>query len=197
MDEMISFHREDVLETLRQRNLEGKRAVIADLHRRGSPQAMKILVDVLEDDSWYLRELAVKALADAGDEVAPAILALLESGLWYTRAAAARALGKMGHAPSLPRLVDVLADSNRTVQGAALASIADLVRAGAARETAREFWGRGARRAQELNHLLQTVHPDAGNAVAEHLADPSSFLKSARETTAPAADSEEEARKNA
>ncbi len=196
MDEMINFRREDVLETLRQRNLEGKRAVIEDLARRGTPQAMKILVDVLEDDSWYLRELAVKALAGAGDETAPHVLALLDSGLWYTRAAAARALGRMGHAASLGRLVDVLADSNRTVKGAALASIADLVRAGSARETAREFWGRGARRAEELNRLLQTVHPDAGNAVAEYLSDPSSFLKEVRETPAHA-DESEEARKNA
>ena len=196
MDEMINFRREDVLDTLRQRNLEGKRAVIADLRRRGTPKAMEILVEVLEGDSWYLRELAVEALSDADETIAPSVIALLESGLWYTRAAAARALGKMGHAASLPRLVAVLSDSNRTVQGASLASIADLVRGGAARETARQFWGQGARRAQELNRLLQTVHPDAGNAVAEYLADPSSFLKEVRETHAPVRESEE-ARKNA
>ena len=63
----------------------------------------------------------------------------------------------MGHAASLPRLiVAVLSDTNRTVQGAALASIADLVRAGPPAETARQFWGQGARRAEEVNRLLQT-----------------------------------------
>lgn len=196
MDEMINFRREDVLDALRQRNLEGKRAVIADLRRRGTPKAMEILVEVLEDDSWYLRELAVEALSDADEAIAPSLIALLDSGLWYTRAAAARALGKMGHAAGLPRLVAVLSDTNRTVQGASLASIADLVRAGAARETARQFWGQGARRAEDLNRLLQTVHPDAGNAVAEYLSDPSSFLKEVRETHAPVRESEE-ARKNA
>jgi len=196
MDDLSNFPREQILDTLRQRNLEGKRAVIADLRRRRTPEAMAVLVDVLEDDSWYLRELAVEALTDAGEEVVPRINALVESGLWYTRAAAARALGKMGQVSGLPQLVAVLSDSNRTVQGAALASIADLVRAGAAKEAARCFWAQGARRAEEMNRLLQLVHPDAGTAVADHLADPASFLKDVRETHPPVLESEE-TRKNA
>ena len=58
MDELSNFRRDRCpRQPSRQRNLEGKRALIADLRRRGTPKAMEILVEVLEDDSWYLREL--------------------------------------------------------------------------------------------------------------------------------------------
>ncbi len=177
MDDLNSVLPDQFMDTLKRRNLEGKRALIADLRRRKSEKAAEILVDILEEDSWYLRELAVEALTDVIDTAAPRLTKLLDSGLWYTRAAAARALGKGGHVASLPRLVGLLGESNKTVQGAALASVADLVREGHAPETARLIWAQGARRAEELKRLLLAVHPDAGGPVAELLADPSSFLK--------------------
>jgi hypothetical protein len=58
-----------------------------------------------------------------------------------------------------------------------LASVADLVGGGEARQAARLFWNQGARRAEGLSRLLLAVHPEAGRAVAELLADPGSFLK--------------------
>ena len=182
--------REQALEALKQRDPEGKRALVAELRRRGTEDAVAILVKALEDESWSLRDLAVQALAGAGESAVAPLQRLLGTGLWYTRAAAARALGKMGHAGSLPLLVSSLADSNRTVQGAALASIADLVRAGEARETARLFWAEGARQAQEWNRLLLAVHPDAGSAVSDLLADPASFLSEVRESEDEATASE-------
>ncbi len=189
MDDLAGVPPEQFLDALKRRNLEGKRALIADLKRRRSEKAVEILVDVLEEDSWYLRDLAVNALAEVGGAAAPRLLALLDHGLWYTRAAAARALGRMGHTGSLPRLVDLLGEPNKTVQGAALASVADMVRDGHARETARLFWAGGARRAEELKRLLLAVHPDAGGPVAELLADPASFLKEApRAEEEPASD---------
>ncbi len=195
MDDLNSVLPDQFMDTLKRRNLEGKRALIADLRRRKSEKAAEILVDILEEDSWYLRELAVEALTDVIETAAPRLTKLLDSGLWYTRAAAARALGKGGHVPSLPRLVALLGESNKTVQGAALASVADLVRGGQAPETARLIWAQGARRAEELKRLLLAVHPDAGGPVAELLADPSSFLKEVpvREETR----SEDSARRNA
>jgi HEAT repeat protein len=195
MDELNGVLPEQFLEALKRRNLEGKRALIADLRRRKTDRAVEILVDILEEDSWYLRELAVAALAEVIDDAAPRLTKLLDSGLWYTRAAAARALGKGGHAASLPRLVALLDEDNKTVQGAALASVADLVREGHASETAQLIWARGARRAEELKRLLLAVHPDAGGPVAELLADPSALLK---EVPAPEdASDEDTARRNA
>jgi hypothetical protein len=70
----------------------------------------------------------------------------------------------------------MLADTNQTVQGACLASIADLVRGGLARETARLFWNEGAHRAKDLGRVLMAVHPEEGREVNDLLADPAAFL---------------------
>ena len=164
------------LDSLYRQPLEARRALLEELGRRPSDRSIEILIEVLQGDSWYMRDLAVRALSRIGAPAAPRLHQLLEGSLWYTRAAAARVLGKIGHAASLPDLVRLLADPNHTVQGAVLASLADLIRAGHAREAARLFWNEGARRAEALNRLLLAVHPDAGAAVAELLADPASFL---------------------
>jgi hypothetical protein len=103
----------------------------------------------------------------------------------------------MGHEESLPHLVALLSDPNLTVQSAALASIADLVRGGAARNTARLFWNEGARRGEELGRILLDVHPDAGRAVMEQLSDPASFLKAAPVAEEEPASVPEDERKNA
>lgn len=176
---------EQFLEALKRRNLEGKRALIADLRRRQTEKAVEILLDVLQDDSWYLRELAVDALGDAGEKAVPGLRTLLDSGLWYSRAAAARALGKIGHVPSIPRLVALLDDPNQTVQGASLASMADFVRKGRAREVAEALWGLGPRRAEEIKRTFLAVHADAAKEVAALLADPGSLGQPGRRDPEP------------
>ena len=167
---------EQFLDALNRCSLADKRALLETLARQPNERSIKILMEILQGDSWYLRDIAGKVLARIGDKAVPALEGLLHSGLWYSRAEAARSLGRIGHVESLPRLVRLLSDSNQTVQGACLASIADLVRGGWAKETTRLFWNEGARRAEELCRVLMAVHPDAGRMVAEHLADPSSFL---------------------
>jgi HEAT repeat protein len=170
---------EQFLEALKRRNLQGKKALIADLRHRKTDKAIEILIDVLQDDSWYLRELAVEALGESGETAVPRLVELLDSGLWYTRAAAARTLGKIGHLPSLGLLVRLLGDPNKTVQGASLASIADIVRGGHAREVARALWALGPDQAEDLKRLLVSVHPEPGAVVAELLADPGALIRDA------------------
>lgn len=168
---------EQFLDALDRMNLEQKRVLIEELSVHPSERSIKILADVLQGDSWYLRDLAVKSMSRMGDNAIPVVKFLLYSGLWYTRASAARCLGKMGHTESLPDLVHLLGDPNHTVQSACLASIAEFVRGGEVKETTRQFWNQGARRAQDLSQVLRAVYPDAGNAVAEMLSDPASFLR--------------------
>jgi len=168
---------EQFMEAFDRYSLDEKRTLIEDLGTRPSERSVRILAEILQGSSWHLRDLAVRAMARMGEPAVPTVTVLLYSGLWYTRAAAARTLGRMGHTESLPGLVLILSDSNHTVQEACLASIADLVRGGQGKETARLFWNQGARRAEELNRMLLAVHPDAGNAVGEFLSDPSSFLR--------------------
>jgi len=171
----------EYLEELKRRNLQGKRALVADLRRRKSDKAVAVLVDLLREESWYLRELAVEALAEMGDMAAPALNDLLVSGLWYSRAAAARALGKIGNVPGIPGLVRTLDDTNQTVQGASLASLADFVRAGHAEAVAMAFVARGPRRAEELRRLFHAVHPAAADQLTGLLITPGELaIKRAR-----------------
>jgi HEAT repeat protein len=178
------------LDSLALQPLESRRKLMEELARHPTEQSIVILVEVLQGDSWYLRDLAVRALARIGAPAAPRLRPVLQNGLWYGRAAAARVLGRIAYADALPDLVQLLADPNHTVQGAVLASLADLVRAGYGEDVARLFWNQGARRAETLNRLLLAVHPDAGGTVAEYLADPASLLarKAPEEETLPAAE---------
>jgi HEAT repeat protein len=185
-----------ILEAIRRGDLREKRTLIESLSHQPTDRALQILSEILEGESWYLRDLAGKAMARMGAIAVPRLRQLSASGLWYTRASAARALGRVGHEESLPLLVALLADANLTVQGASLASISDLVRAGAARDVARLFWNEGARRAEDLGKILLDVHPEAGRQVMEYLGNPASFLSEAapREEETPEAEIE---RKNA
>ena len=117
-----------VLERLRLRNLTGKKNLIEDLKKRKSQRSVSLLVEMLQDESWYLREQAVKALSDAGAEAREPLLKLLESGLWFTRAAAAKALGRIGGIDVVEKLIDCVMDSNMTVQGAVAAALVDIAR---------------------------------------------------------------------
>jgi len=178
------------LDALARQPLDARRKLMEELARHPTEQSQAILVEILQGDSWYLRDLAVRALSRIGAPAAPRLRVVLRTGLWYGRAAAARVLGKIAHADALPDLVELLSDPNHTVQGAVLASLADLVRAGHGREVARLFWNQGARRAESLSRLLLAVHPDAGGTVSEFLADPAALL--AEQVPAPPAPSESE-----
>jgi HEAT repeat protein len=186
-----------IMEAIHRGDLREKRALIESITHQPSDRAVHILSEILEGESWYLRDMASKAMARMGGVAVPRLSQLCASGLWYTRAAAVRALGRMGHTDSLPVMVRLLADPNLTVHGAALASIADLVRAGRVRETARLFWNEGARRAEELGRILLDVHPDAGRLVMESLSNPASFLEKPPPPAPVVPDIKEAERKNA
>jgi HEAT repeat protein len=117
-----------MLERLRLKNLSGKRNLIEDLKKRKSQRSVSLLVEMLQDESWYLREQAVKALCEAGEEAKEPLLKLLDEGLWYTRAAAAKVLGKIGGRDATEKLVNCLMDSNMTVQGAAATALIDIAK---------------------------------------------------------------------
>lgn len=168
---------EQFFEILHQCSLGEKRAMLESLVEDRSERSMFILGEILQGDSWYLRDLAVRAIPPMGDIAVPTLMVLLRSGLWYSRAAAARALGRIGYKEGLPDLVHLLSDPNHTVRAACLKSIADLVRGGMAKETARLFWNQGAHRANELSRVLLSTHHDSGRAVAEFLADPDQLLR--------------------
>ncbi|MDZ4805653.1 MAG: hypothetical protein SGI90_12400 [Candidatus Eisenbacteria bacterium] len=162
MDDRIESGR--AIEALRRKNLEGKRAFIEDL-RQTDPKSISLLLEILCDESWFLRELALKSLVDIGEPARLPLRAILSSGLWYTRAAAVRALGRMGDAVSAPHILDMLEDSNRTARDAGLEAMRSLAAAGQTAALGRALAAmapelRGARLA-----LIERVDPDLARGV--------------------------------
>jgi len=143
---------------------EGRKAVIADLGREGTPRAVALLLEVLTDHSWSLRELAVEALASSPELSAPRLMELLDAGLWYTRAAAMRGLGLMGHGAALPGLLRQLDDPNRAVSAEAAKALLALAERGRAVAVTRGIVARGDG-ARDTLATLDRVDPDASRKI--------------------------------
>jgi HEAT repeat protein len=106
-------------EELRHRDPDEKQEWIRQLAEQPTAGSVDVLLDVLKQESWYLRDQAARALATMGEPVVDRLIEMLEVGLWYTRSSAACALGRMGLPVAAPPLVDLLRDPNRTVRDAA------------------------------------------------------------------------------
>jgi len=106
-------------EELRHRDPEEKIDWIRQLAKDPTPDSVEVLLDVLTQESWFLRDQAARALATLGEEVFESLVEYLGSGLWFTRAAAASSLGRMGLPIAAEPLTALLRDPNRTVRDAA------------------------------------------------------------------------------
>ncbi|MGE5177171.1 MAG: HEAT repeat domain-containing protein [Hyphomicrobiales bacterium] len=115
-------------EELRHRDPEEKADWIRQVAANPTPESVEVLLEVLEQESWFLREEAGRALASIGDSVVEPLIELLGSGLWYTRAVAATTLGRIGLPLAAGPLTDVLRDPNRTVRDAAWSALTQLAR---------------------------------------------------------------------
>lgn len=106
-------------EELRHRDPEEKQEWIRQLAENPTPESIEVLLDVLKQESWFLRDQAARTLATLGERVVERLIELLESGLWYTRSAAASALGRMALPVAAEPLTTLLRDPNRTVRDSA------------------------------------------------------------------------------
>jgi HEAT repeat protein len=113
-------------EELRHREPEEKLAWIRALAQNPTDESVETLLSVLEQESWFMREHAARALASMGERVVEPLIEYLGSGLWYTRACAAGALGRMGVPVAAAPLVQLLRDANRTVRDAAFDALVRL-----------------------------------------------------------------------
>jgi len=113
-------------EELRHRDPEEKQEWIRQLAENPTPESVEVLLDVLKQESWFLRDQAARTLATMGERVVEPLVELLESGLWYTRSAAASALGRMALPVAAPPLTFLLRDPNRTVRDAARDALVQL-----------------------------------------------------------------------
>src|SRR6185436_5875693 len=105
-------------EELRHRDPEEKLGWITQIAQNPTEESIEVLLDVLQQESWFLRDQASRVLASMGEIVLEPLIQYLGSGLWYTRASAVSALGRMGNPRAAQPLVGMLNDPNRTVRDA-------------------------------------------------------------------------------
>jgi HEAT repeat protein len=160
-------------EEVKLRDAGGKRAWIERLARDGSPESVELLLSALEQESWFLRDSATKALAGMGEVVVEPLLDYLHSGLWYTRAAAATALGGTGLPLAAAPLTEMLRDANRTVRDAARDALLSLARQELAAHAVATAFAALPERAQRfaLDGLAER-DPGISEGIALLMADP-------------------------
>ena len=105
------------------RGLAAKREAVQDLELRADDESIARLVDCLNDESWYLRDLAEAALIRLGRRASRALIPLLHHGLWFTRSSAARIFGKIGDGDAAADLFTMTRDQNHTVGEEALTAL--------------------------------------------------------------------------
>lgn len=181
---MTAKEAERLWEELRQRDPEAKRAWIERLARDGSPESIDLLLGALEQDSWFLRDSATRALAGMGEEVVEPLIEYLQSGLWYTRASAATALGAVGLPLAAEPLTALLRDVNRTVRDAARDALVNLARSEFAAHAVATAIASLSERAQRfaLDGLAER-DPEVADGIARLMADPA--RRAAAEAEAP------------
>ena len=86
-----------ILQLMQTSNLKKKLRMIDRFNGINERDTISILLKVLEDKSWALREKAAYKLIEYGNRVIPRLERLLDRGYWYTRAAACLVLGEIGN----------------------------------------------------------------------------------------------------
>lgn len=175
-------------EELRHRDPEEKIDWIRQLAKDPTPDAVGVLLDALEQESWFLRDQAAHALASLGEDVLEPLVARLDSGLWFTRAAAAAALGRMGSPEAASALTSILRDPNRTVRDAAWDALAALARENPGAHAVAESIAQLPERARRfaLDGLYSRNH-EIGDRIAELISDPALRATTERSRLARAA----------
>jgi HEAT repeat protein len=154
-----------MLDLIRSKSFEGRKALVDELRREPTPRSVAMLIEMLNDESWSLRELAVSALATTPEKLSgPPLMDVVVNGLWYSRAAAARALGRLGYLDALPRLLSLLTETNRTITDDAVRALIDMARRGRAVAVARGIVSLD-RDAEAALVLLERLDPDSGRKV--------------------------------
>jgi HEAT repeat protein len=108
--------KETILKLLKDTEMSKKLKVFSKLNDLNEIDRTKILLKVLENGSWCLREKSAHELAKLGAKVMPRLMRLCSKGYWFTRSAACLSLGEIGDPVALPPILKlVLNDDNPTV----------------------------------------------------------------------------------
>jgi|UniRef100_A0A7V3VU66 HEAT repeat protein len=112
----LKTDKETLLKLLKEGDFNKKLKIFNKLGELSESDRIKILLKILEDNSWYLREQATCELAKYGNKLVPRLKKLCSKGFWYTRAAACRTLGEIGDLEGMDAILNLLFnDTNPTV----------------------------------------------------------------------------------
>ena len=148
-----------------------KRAMIEELVRSRGPAAPALLAEMLGNDSWTLRKLAADGLASLGPQGLEHVLPLATSGVWFTRASAARVLGSIGGFESLPLLIGMLGEDNRTVREAAAGALGEVARRGGSAAVSRCLYNLAPPARESFLVALAGKDAALSERLRSHLAD--------------------------
>jgi HEAT repeat protein len=112
----LKHDKDSVLNILKSNDIEKKLKLLDRIDGVDPKESIKILIKMLEDQSWSMRERAARKLVTYGRRVSSRLQRLLKKGYWYTRASACLALGEIGDLRTLEPVIRVfLDDENPTV----------------------------------------------------------------------------------
>lgn len=118
-----------ILQLLKTSSVKKKIRILDRLNGVNERDSINILLKILEDQSWALREKAARKIIGYGSRVVPRLEHLLKRGYWYTRAAACLALGEIANQRSLKVIIVLLIhDDNPTVQKEATCALVKILR---------------------------------------------------------------------
>ncbi|MCK4250672.1 HEAT repeat domain-containing protein [candidate division WOR-3 bacterium] len=121
--------KDTILKLLKTANIKRKLRILDKMNSVNEKDSIKILLKILEDYSWTLREKAAYKLAEYGKKVVPRLKKLINRGYWFSRAAACITLGEIGDIKSLDSIIHLLLfDDNPTVTREASTALVKIAR---------------------------------------------------------------------
>jgi len=112
----LKTDKETILKLLKNSDIDKKLKVFNNLDELNENDRIRVLLKILEDSSWCLREKATRELAPFGTKIVPRLIRICERGFWFSRAAACITLGAIGDARAVGTLARLLLDDeNPTV----------------------------------------------------------------------------------
>jgi HEAT repeat protein len=121
--------KETILRLLKSTDIAKKLKVFGSLDQLSEKDRIRVLLRILEDGSWSLREKATRELAAYGARILPRLIRICEKGIWFSRAAACITLGRIGDERAvLPLAGLILTDDNPTVLKEAEAALLAIAR---------------------------------------------------------------------
>jgi len=169
----LKTDKETILKILKESDINKKLKVFDRLGELGEKDRTKILLKVLEDGSWCLRERAANELVKSGTKVVPRLIRICERGFWFSRAAACRALGEIYDYRAVNTLVRLLlTDENPTVVKEALDALLKMAQK-APEEILKQLESLLTQKSEKkkIMNMIEQTSPDVYNRLKNMMGD--------------------------